>query len=466
MGERLIDDSPNLGKVVIIIPSAEDWESIKTALSDELFVDWIKYVVPVVLPRSVGDATRGALVNAALRDCKEESRIQFILPSRARGHRDEFLPFAVWVKKKFDEQFGTDIDSETVGFKTPQKAVKKILERLSKYKFKELDKKLLDGLSISQTMRIKPWLAQWASISAEMGQVGEQVLRNVWYVKMPPLLDRIRSAWIDESRPCTADCPTVVFFEEDSHDSNTALIDGLLNRYESVLGKELKVLWVSKQWTYDVYAKPNHRRSKSHNLSLLDATELILLDECNISGHKAYGRDRNSSQSSQLDKMKILADKIVEVSGKSCSYRLWFAYSTNIALRFKENTMKFDLDFCDARFVGIEASHEDDFLRGVSKDSPMAFDGMTKDQIDRATAFAERFPSVASAIKDGSVKGLRDWKGGYLTSFFLPASKPGDNYPPLIHHADWSTVTGKECVNRRLWMPLFARNSNVASTAE
>lgn len=466
MGERLIGDDPEVGKIVVVFANTEDWESSKASLNDELFVDWIKYVVPVVLLRSDPIATREAYVDCALGACKNESRIQLILPSTSTDSHPEFLPFAAWVKKKFDQELGSDIDIETVGYGAPRKVVKKILDRLSKYKFEYLDKKFIDGLSISLTMRIRPWLAQWSDISTEMRQIGEQVLRNVWYVKMPPLLDRIRQAWTDGSKSLNEGCPTVVFFEEDSHDSNTALMDGLLNRYEDVLGIELKVLWVSRQWTYSVYAKPGHRRTKKNDLALLGATDLILVDECNISGHKAYGKGSNPTKSSQLEKMKKLADNIYGVTGNTCNYRLWFAYTTDIALRFKENTTKFDMNFVDARFLGIEASLERDFLRGVSKDSPMAFEGMTLEQIERATKFAERFPSVASDIREGKVTGLRDWKGGYLTSFFLPASKPGDNYPPLIHQADWFNLTGLKSRARQHWMPLFARSSNVVRSSE
>ena len=464
MGERLVDEDPQIGKVVAVFSNAEDWESIKYSLNDKLFIDWIKYVVPVVMPHAAGKAARASFVDNAINACKHESRIQLILPARPNGDHDELLPFAAWFKKKFDEMLGNAVDSRTVGYTAPKKVADKILEHLSMYKFEDLDKQLITGLGISQTMRIKPWLAQWTDISTEMRQIGEQILRNVWYVIMPTLLDRIRDAWFDASKArTTTDCPTIVFFEEDSHDSNTALLDGLLNRYENVLGKELKVLRVSKQWTYDVYAKPAHRRAKSSDLDLLDATELILLDECNISGHKAYGKDPNSNSSNQLEKMKLLADKIYELSGKFCCYRLWYAYSTDIALRYKKNTTKFDINFVDIRFLGIAASPADDFLRGVSKTSPMAFNGLTDDQVLKATEFAEKFPSVVAAMKKGTVKGLQDWKGGYLTSFFLPVSKPGNNYPPLIHQADWFTVTGLRNSGRQLWKPLFARNSNVAT---
>ena len=134
MGERLIDENPNIGKIVVVIQAAEEWGSIRTLLDDKLFVDWIGYVIPIVLPRSIGSATRLALVDAALEACRRESRVQLVLPSSWNDGREQLLPFAGWIRRKFDLELGADIDTETVGYKTVKKVVGKLLERLANSK--------------------------------------------------------------------------------------------------------------------------------------------------------------------------------------------------------------------------------------------------------------------------------------------------------------------------------------------
>ena len=441
MGQRLIDNKLTQ-KVVVVLTNSDDWKRVEGLVNDELFVDWSKYVFSLVIPKATSAQDQQKLIDEAIAFCNSASEVHLILPVHRRKKLVDWLEFVPKIVEKLDKEITltNNVALSKHPYKTAPAIVDIIVRKLHRYKFTSLDKKIADTLGTRRIEKTKFWLAQWTDVSLAMRQIGEQILRNVWLVNEDTLLERVKEVWLGKLDPDISGCPTVVFFEEDTHDSNTALENRLLIRYEHLLGDHFQVLNVSKNNCYKVFSVINHRRNASTDLMQLKQGELVLVDECNISGHKAYGKDRVGG--SQLTKMKELAETMFTATNQVWKYRLWFAYSTETALSYKLNTAKHNERFNDDRFCGVGASTEDDFLRPISNAAPMAFQNMTECQIKLAVKFAEQFPKVVHDLRNDELKSLSNWKGGYLTSFFLPASTPADNFPPLIHEADWRVVAG------------------------
>jgi hypothetical protein len=406
----------DVGKpVIVLIQYKSTWENARRDLDVHLFPGWDKNIHLISFDHLDKNKPFIAQLKNKINTIFQSTAESIVLlrPTLDNGGSKGVI--------KGTESFVVLQNCEPLNYSSSSTLVERIRQHRARMEFTNLDTKIHNTIGKQPSTTIANWLNQWRDIDSEMLQIGIQILRNLIILNQQELLDRIASSWSRKDVVSEKKLPLIVFVEEDTNDSNTRLKTMFVNCFSDKFGSEFYFVWLGKTM-HEFYSKPSHAREHAESIPPNLVSEVILVDECNISGFKAYGKDRKKTN--QLKTLKTFADSI-STSEYPLDYSLWFAYSTAKALDYRNNTTNFDSTFIDTKFLGVHAPQDDDFLRSVTSE-----------------------PDQRTANK---------WKGGFLISIFFPVSVPANNYPALIHTANWFDVTGKSSKSRTHWIPLVER---------
>lgn len=429
MSTPLIPSPTAEDKVLLVVRSQRERARISTELSRILFPIWRELIEFVHLDEY-------AALECTDRDRHHQLKGRLKIALGGSGAKQVLYPAEPfkWAGSIFTYQVLNDVDA-IAPYRDSVAAHKDVARRLAKWKYIAIDETLQNTVS-RHTNPLGPWIAQWSKLGLE--PLGTAVAKSIQIVSAHALVTRLcPEAEINVSS--TDLIPCYVILLEDDYDSNTLLKEHILTIVGRNLGVRHFLLLVSACGHETEYGMASTPGGRDHGpIDWERVSRLISIDEINVTGHKAYSREKPKSQ---LQRMDAIA------RAKQKPFVLRFAYSTEIALNYKANTAKWDAGFTSVWFKDIEVVNSVDELRIVSTASPMAFLYVPKVDWPDGERVG-RYLSQSTPLGQGAM----------ATTLLFCNVVPANTYPPLIKAL--SKANGS-AVSPRKWKPLIVDSKRI-----
>ena len=322
-------------------------------------------------------------------------------------------------------------------YSTDSAVVSRVLSHLANWQYEAIDCAFANSVS-RRTNSLRNWMEQWNLLG--LGALGAAVAKSIQIVASRVLIERLCPE-AHAHRQHTSLIPCYVILLEDEYDSNTLLREHFFTFVSDALGVRCYLLLAQlvsnelgvEELTLTEYGASLPDKERIHGpIDWQRVDRLILIDEINVTGHKAYSKDEPKSQLKLMESLANLKQK---------PFVLRFAYSTQLALNYKQNTKKWDAAFASRWFNGIEVIDGADVLRNVSSDSPMAFTYAPK-------ADWPEGQRVGAYLSQSHPLGT----GNMATTLLFCNVVPANTYPPLVKILSNSSGNG---TSPQKWTPLI-----------
>ena len=437
MAQPLIPVPRECDSILMILPSSRLLRAIVSSLKSDFFPIWREIVSFVVLEEVpaelLGSADKFEWLLSAVRSATKGAMKKIVLHPDKNGLSD--WAYAVTRSTEFE-----NIVSTQIRYLGADGAHRHISAHLRRWSYESIDLALKEAVW-KQTYSLKDWINQWIDLDLE--NLGCAVARSVQFVSSKTIVERLCLEALDDP-PSSAMLPCyVIVFERPyvdpiakpkekvintgqlaDHDSNVLLSKALVASLDSYFGS--RCFYLELEMNDINFSKEYGTKTGNRDYSAIDWSRvgtLVMIDEVNFSGHKAYAKEKGSK--SQLQRMQKIA------SAKALPYSLRFAYSTKIGFEYAANP-KWDQNFTSAYFKGIEVGQGANPLFQTSQSAPMAFEFVSSPS-DRAAGQV-----VGECLSPGTPLG----QGGMASTIFFATVTSANTDPPLLKAGKPVTYNG------------------------